>query len=52
MSEARIKELIEKGENEILEFKESFDKGMIETASAFANTKGGVIIIGSIRGSE
>lgn len=41
-----IKELIEKGESEILEFKEKFDKENIETAVAFSNLKGGVILIG------
>ena len=41
-----IKELIEKGESEILEFKEKFDKENIETAVAFSNSKGGVILIG------
>jgi ATP-dependent DNA helicase RecG len=38
--------LVKKGESEILEFKEGFDKGAIETAVAFANTKGGTVLIG------
>lgn len=37
---------MKKGESENIEFKENFDKEKIETASAFANTKGGVILIG------
>ncbi|MEK6673603.1 MAG: helix-turn-helix domain-containing protein, partial [Nitrospirota bacterium] len=38
--------LIKKGESENTEFKEKFDKEAIETAVAFANTKGGIIFIG------
>ena len=38
--------LLKKGESEIMEFKEGFDKEAIETAVAFANTKGGTILIG------
>jgi hypothetical protein len=38
--------LLKKGESEIMEFKEGFDKEAIETAFAFANTKGGTILIG------
>jgi len=41
-----IKELIEKGESETLEFKENFDKGAIEAAVAFSNLEGGIILIG------
>lgn len=46
MIQDEIAELIKKGESENTEFKENFDKEAIETAVAFANTKGGVILIG------
>ena len=38
--------LINKGESETVEFKASFDQTAIETIVAFANTKGGHVIIG------
>ena len=38
--------LINKGESETVEFKASFDQAAIETIVAFANTKGGHVIIG------
>jgi len=41
-----VKELILRGENETVEFKSSFKSDAIETVVAFANTKGGVILIG------
>ncbi|MEA2074371.1 MAG: ATP-binding protein, partial [Euryarchaeota archaeon] len=41
-----IWQMIENGESETTEFKENFDKEAVETAVAFANTKGGVILIG------
>jgi ATP-dependent DNA helicase RecG len=41
-----IMDFIRKGESEGIEFKENFDKETIETAAAFANTKGGIILIG------
>lgn len=46
MKNEELKKLIKKGESETVEFKENFDKETIETAVAFANTKGGVILIG------
>jgi len=46
MNEKKLLKLIEKGENQRVEFKEKFDKEAIETATAFANTNGGVILIG------
>ncbi len=41
-----IRQMIENGESETVEFKENFDKEAMETAVAFANTKGGLILIG------
>ena len=41
-----LKKLLEGGESETVEFKASFDKEILETSAAFANTKGGVILIG------
>ena len=35
--------LIKKGESESCEFKSSFNNETIETLSAFANTKGGIV---------
>ena len=46
MNEKQIKNLIKKEESETLEFKENFDKEAIEVAVAFANAKGGEILIG------
>ena len=46
MNKDSFNTLVKKGESEILEFKEGFDKETIETAVAFANTKGGTILIG------
>ena len=46
MIQDEIVELMRKGESENVEFKENFDKKAIETAVAFANTKGGIILIG------
>lgn len=41
-----IQNLINSGESETIEFKTSFDQSAIETIAAFANTKGGRIIVG------
>ena len=46
MEEKELKKLLVSGETETLEFKENFDRETIETAGAFANTKGGTILIG------
>ena len=46
MNKNELIEIIKKGESETVEFKENFDKEAIETAAAFANTKGGSIFIG------
>ena len=42
----RIHELVEQGESESLEFKKNFDREAIETITAFANTKGGILLVG------
>ena len=42
----KIKDLIKSGESETLEFKEKFDDRTVESAVAFANAKGGMILIG------
>jgi ATP-dependent DNA helicase RecG len=39
-------DIIEEGESEVREFKERFNTDAIETAVAFANTRGGRIVIG------
>ena len=41
-----IKDLIKKGESETVEFKSSFNVETIETLVAFANSKGGMVLIG------
>ncbi|QDA30606.1 DeoR family transcriptional regulator [Thermococcus indicus] len=42
-----VERLISTGENEEIEFKENFDfNGILETAVAFANKRGGVILVG------
>ena len=38
--------MLSQGETETQEFKEYFDKEAIETAGAFANTNGGIILVG------
>ena len=46
MDQSEIVKLIKKGESKTVEFKETFDSKTIETAVAFANTRGGHIFIG------
>ncbi len=41
-----ISELIKEAENQFIELKEQFSEGVLKTISAFANTSGGVILIG------
>ena len=41
-----ISELIKEAENHFIELKEQFSEGVLKTISAFANTNGGVILIG------
>lgn len=45
MEEKELKKLLASGETEVVEFKENFDKETMETAGAFANTRGGTILI-------
>lgn len=42
-----IEKLLEGGESETVEFKESFDDEAIETVAAFANARGGTLLIGA-----
>ncbi|MBL7202991.1 MAG: putative DNA binding domain-containing protein [Desulfobacteraceae bacterium] len=46
MDQSEIVKLIKKGESKTVEFKETFDNKTIETAVAFANSRGGHIFIG------
>ena len=46
METVDLKHRIAQGENTTTEFKENFDQEAIETAAAFANTDGGIILIG------
>ena len=46
METVNLKQCIAHSENATTEFKENFDHEAIETAAAFANTNGGVILIG------
>lgn len=45
-SAMNLQSLIKSGESETLEFKEKFDERTVESAVAFANAKGGMILIG------
>jgi len=45
-NEQSINELIKEAENQFIELKEQFSEGVMKTISAFANTSGGVILIG------
>jgi len=46
MNEIELKKLISSGETEMVEFKEIPNNSFFEAISAFANTKGGVLLIG------
>ncbi len=46
MNIIELQNIISNGENETVELKQSFSKTVIETLVAFANTKGGKVIIG------
>ena len=47
-----IQRLIATGESEVLEFKTSFGKDVIETVCAFANHKGGTVLVGVAEGGK
>jgi len=49
-SATELQQRIIEGESEALEFKANFGSETIETAGAFANTRGGIILIGVERG--
>ena len=44
--DVRFKKSIASGESETVEYKNSFDREIIETLAAFANTKGGKVFVG------
>ena len=46
MNEKCLLDLVAKGESATLEFKRNFDKDAIETITAFANTRGGILLVG------
>jgi ATP-dependent DNA helicase RecG len=46
INEKSVSQLIQQGESETLEFKESFGKNVIETVCAFGNSTGGTILVG------
>ncbi|MGC8893168.1 MAG: helix-turn-helix domain-containing protein [Candidatus Saccharicenans sp.] len=46
MTSEELVEKVKAGESSTVEFKASFDKEVLETCVALANTKGGIILIG------
>jgi|LakMenEpi03Aug12_release.lakeMendotaPanAssembly.Ray.scaffolds.fasta_scaffold273788_2 ATP-dependent DNA helicase RecG len=46
MNKKDIEKTIVQGESELVEFKTSFSKEVIESLVAFSNTKGGMVIVG------
>jgi ATP-dependent DNA helicase RecG len=46
MSEKELEKLLKAGETETVEFKERLNESFYKTISAFANTKGGIILLG------
>ena len=47
MNEKELRRLLARGETEVLEFKENLNESFYKNISAFANTKGGMIILGA-----
>jgi ATP-dependent DNA helicase RecG len=48
MTNEELKSLISRGESDPLEFKTNFNKEAIESCRAFANTRGGHLLIGVV----
>lgn len=46
MDAQRVRHIISQGESETIEFKKNFNRQTIETLVAFANTKGGKVLLG------
>ena len=46
MNKTKILEILNQGESQIIEFKSSFQKELIESIVAFSNVQGGTILIG------
>ncbi|MFA4888753.1 MAG: helix-turn-helix domain-containing protein [Candidatus Omnitrophota bacterium] len=46
MNNQEVAKLIKSKESGLVEFKETFDREAVETIGAFANTKGGIVVIG------
>jgi ATP-dependent DNA helicase RecG len=46
MSQKMLNELLQQGESEVLEFKTSFGREVMVTLMAFANAKGGRLLLG------
>ena len=44
--QTNLNKVLELGEGQFIEFKESFDKGLAKEIAAFANASGGVIYLG------
>lgn len=47
-----IDDMVAQGEGEMLEFKPSFNQDVVETASAFANSRGGRVLVGVSNAGE
>jgi ATP-dependent DNA helicase RecG len=46
MTPSQVKEIISQGESEIVEFKQTFNNEALISINAFANTRGGILLIG------